>query len=190
MPIERCIVPHGRAPAADCDALVSAPVLAGVGLASVREWIAGSGVGMGFLDTDLRFVESNAALASIFGVEALGGIALSMLAPNSFRTERLVRQVLRTGRPITTGAALARLSYFRVVDDDGIPIGVGVVSAADPAGEAPSRRAEAGGRDGRSHGPRQSPRIPGAPADGVRPAPSATDDPSRSPWSTWTDSSC
>jgi diguanylate cyclase (GGDEF)-like protein len=96
--------------------------------------MAGSGVGMGFVDTDMRFVEANAALASAFGVEALGGVSLSVLAPSGVRTERLVRQVLRTGRPITSGAGLARLSYFRVSADDGSPLGVGVVATADPAG--------------------------------------------------------
>jgi diguanylate cyclase (GGDEF)-like protein len=89
---------------------------------------------MGFLDADMRFVEANAALASIFGVDVLGGVSLSLVAPKGVRTERLARQVLRTGRPITIGAPLARLSYYRVVDGEGTPLGVGVVAAADSAG--------------------------------------------------------
>ena len=109
-------------------------MLAGVAMPSVREWVAGSGVAMGFLDADMRFVEANAALASIFGVEVLGGVSLSLVAPKGVRTERLARQVLRTGRPITIGAPLARLSYYRVVDGEGTPLGVGVVAAADSAG--------------------------------------------------------
>jgi diguanylate cyclase (GGDEF)-like protein len=115
------------------DTLVSVPVLTGFGIPSIREWIAGSGVGMGFLDAEMRFVEANAALASIFGVDELGGVSLSALTPKGARTERLVRQVLRTGRPTTTGAPLARLSYYRVVDRQGTPVGVGVVAMADSA---------------------------------------------------------
>jgi diguanylate cyclase (GGDEF)-like protein len=89
---------------------------------------------MGFLDTDMRFVEANAALASILGVEVLLGVSLAALSPTGSRTERLVRQVLRTGRPITTGELLSRLSYHRVVDGEGTPLGVGVVATADSAG--------------------------------------------------------
>jgi diguanylate cyclase (GGDEF)-like protein len=114
--------------------LVSAPALADIGVPSVREWMAASGLGMGFLATDMRFVEANAALASIFGANALAGVALSLVAPKGLRTERLVRQVLRTGRPITSGAPPARLSYYRVVDGEGTPLGVGVVATADSAG--------------------------------------------------------
>ncbi len=88
---------------------------------------------MGFLDTDLRFVESNAALASIFGVEVLAGVSLAVLPPNGVRTERLVRQVLRTARPIRSDALLARLLYYRVDDAEGTPLGIGVVATADSA---------------------------------------------------------
>jgi diguanylate cyclase (GGDEF)-like protein len=88
---------------------------------------------MGFLDTDMRFVEANTALASIFGVASLAGISLAVLSPSGIRTERLVRQVLRTGRPITTKALRARLSYHRVDDLEGTPLGIGVVATADAA---------------------------------------------------------
>jgi diguanylate cyclase (GGDEF)-like protein len=118
----------------DREAIVSAPVLASLGVPTVRELITGSGVGMGFLDADMRFVEANAALAAIFGVEALAGSGLAAVSPTGQRGERLVRQVLRTGRPITTDALLARVSYFRVDDAEGTPLGVGVVATADSAG--------------------------------------------------------
>jgi diguanylate cyclase (GGDEF)-like protein len=133
-PVERKSMPQHRFASLDRDAGVSAPVLAELGVPSVRAWIAASGVGMGFLDPNLRFAEANAALAAIFGVETLDGVSLSALFPRGVRTERLVRQVLRTGRPITTDVPLARLSYFRVDEGEGRPLGVGVVATADSAG--------------------------------------------------------
>jgi diguanylate cyclase (GGDEF)-like protein len=96
--------------------------------------MAGSTVGMGFLDPDFRFVEGNRSLAATFGVETLVGLPLSAVAPSGSRTESVVRGVLRTGRPITVDARTGRISYYRVVDRGGAPLGIGVVTVGDSVG--------------------------------------------------------
>ncbi len=96
--------------------------------------MAGSTVGMGFLDVDLRFMEGNRALAAALGVETLVGLPLSAVSPAGARTESLVGAVLRSGRPITVDAPTGRISYYRVVDRGGAPLGVGVVTVGDSKG--------------------------------------------------------
>lgn len=86
---------------------------------------------MGFIDLNFRFTDANHALATAFGVKTLVGVALSSFGASGIRTEGLVRQVLRTGRPITVDAPDGRLSYFRVLGEDGDPIGIGTVALAD-----------------------------------------------------------
>jgi diguanylate cyclase (GGDEF)-like protein len=101
---------------------------------SLRALMASSPVGMGFLDTDFRFVEGNRALAAALGVDALVGLALAAVSPSGARTESLVRGVLRSGRPITVDARMGRVSFYRVVDRGGAPLGIGVVTVGDSVG--------------------------------------------------------
>jgi diguanylate cyclase (GGDEF)-like protein len=112
---------------------MSARVVNAVALPTLHELMAGSAVGMGLLDLELKFVEANVALAALYGVDSLAETSLASLASVSTRTESLVRQVVRTGRPITTKVAEARVSYYQVATADGAPLGVGVVATADPA---------------------------------------------------------
>jgi diguanylate cyclase (GGDEF)-like protein len=93
------------------------------------------GLGIGFLDRDLRFVEGNAALCTAFGAWSLIGLSASALGAMGDHTETLVHEVLRTGRPLTLGAATARVSFHRVLDAGGLPLGVGVVAIPDTAGD-------------------------------------------------------
>jgi diguanylate cyclase (GGDEF)-like protein len=102
---------------------------------SLRVIAAGAGLGMGFLDVDLRYVEGNAALAKVFGVKSVIGLAPRELGTTGDEAEVLIRQVLRTGRPITIGARTARVSYYRVLASGGEPLGICVVAIAETAGD-------------------------------------------------------
>jgi diguanylate cyclase (GGDEF)-like protein len=102
---------------------------------TLRVIAAGAGLGMGFLDRDLRYVEGNSALALVFGVRSVIGRRPSDLGATGKETEALVRRVLRTGRPITIGAPTARVSYYRVLASDGKPLGVCVVAIAETTGD-------------------------------------------------------
>jgi diguanylate cyclase (GGDEF)-like protein len=100
---------------------------------SLRDLVAGSGVGIGFLNTDLRYVQGNAALAAALGVASVINLTPADFGAAGSRTEALLRTVLRTGRPITLGTRAQRMSYHQVLDEDGTPLGISVVSATDPA---------------------------------------------------------
>lgn len=101
---------------------------------SLRDLVAGADVGIGFLGTNLRYIQGNAALAAAFGVASVINLTPSDLGAGS-RTETLLRKVLRTGRPTTLGASGRRVAYHRVLADDGTPLGISVVSAADPSAD-------------------------------------------------------
>ncbi|NYI08066.1 SpoIIE family protein phosphatase [Allostreptomyces psammosilenae] len=101
--------------------------------------IESSPVAIGFYDTDLRFISLNRAMADLTGapVEDHIGRTLSEVVgdtPQSRRLQALQAQVVRTGEPvvdhITEGAAAHRggeyrsVSYHRIDDQHGRPIGV------------------------------------------------------------------
>ena len=93
--------------------------------------LAGSVVGLGFLSTDLRYIRGNDALAKALGVASLIGLGPADLDAAGSRTEVLLRKVLRTGRPITLGTQARRVKYNRVLDDEGVPLGLSAVSTPD-----------------------------------------------------------
>jgi diguanylate cyclase (GGDEF)-like protein len=99
--------------------------------ATLRDLVAGAEIGIGFLNTNLRYVQGNAALAAAFGVASVINLKPSDLGAAGSRTEALLRKVLRSGRPTTLGAGGQRMAYHRVLDDDGTPVGISVVSATD-----------------------------------------------------------
>jgi diguanylate cyclase (GGDEF)-like protein/putative nucleotidyltransferase with HDIG domain len=101
----------------------------------LRVIAAGAGLGMGFLDTDLRFVEGNAALGEVFGVDSVIGLTPPDLGATGIQTDALVRQVLTTGRPVTICEPTARVSYYRVLDGGGAPLGISVVAVAQTSGD-------------------------------------------------------
>ena len=76
-------------------------------------------------------MEGNAALCKAFGVASVMGRSPAELGATGPRTEALVLQVLQTGRPLTLGAATARVSFHRVLDAAGSVLGVGVVTIAE-----------------------------------------------------------
>jgi diguanylate cyclase (GGDEF)-like protein len=100
-------------------------------LPSLDALLAGSVTGLGFLSTDLRYIQANAALAATLGAASLIGLGPADLDATGGRTEVFLRRVLRTGRPITIGAGRRRVTYNRVLDADGAPLGLSAVSAPD-----------------------------------------------------------
>ena len=93
--------------------------------------LAGLVVGVGFLSTDLRYIEANGALCEALGAPNLIGRAPAELDPAGSRTEVLLRKVLRNGRPITIGTATRRVTYSRVLDSAGGPLGLSAVCTPD-----------------------------------------------------------
>lgn len=93
------------------------------------------GLGIGFLDSELRFVEGNAALCTAFGASSVIGLSPGELGAMGAQTEALVHEVLRTGRPLTLGAARGRVSFHRVLDAGGLALGVGVVAIPETVGD-------------------------------------------------------
>ena len=93
--------------------------------------LAGSVIGIGFLSTDLRYIRANAALAEALGVASLIGLGPADLDAAGSRTEVLLRKVLRTGRPVTLGLRARRITYNRVLDHDGLPLGLSAMSTPD-----------------------------------------------------------
>jgi diguanylate cyclase (GGDEF)-like protein len=92
-----------------------------------------SEVGLGFLGEDLRFVAANPALGRRLGATAVMGRSPSELhGAAGAQLEALLTEVLRTGKPVTVGGRAARISYHRVVDDDGHPVAISAV-AVDPS---------------------------------------------------------
>jgi PAS domain S-box-containing protein len=99
-------------------------------------------VGLGFWDTELRFVRLNERLARINGLPApthLGRRLREVLPSVALEVEPLLRRVLETGQPVmnvevtgetpaTPGMARHWLtSYYPVRDDDGSIAGLGAV---------------------------------------------------------------
>ncbi|MGK4585091.1 SpoIIE family protein phosphatase [Kitasatospora sp. HPMI-4] len=99
-----------------------------------------SPIGMAVYDTELRFVRLNSALARINGlpVEEHVGHRISSVLPglNSTEIEAVMRQVIRTGRPVVDARSHGRTpgdprrdrawsaSYFRLEDSTGRVLGV------------------------------------------------------------------
>ncbi len=98
---------------------------------SLEALLAGSVVGLGFLSTDLRYIRANAALAAAHGVSSLIDLGPADLDASGSRTEVLLRKVLRNGRPITLGTRQRRVTFNRVVDAAGVPLGLSAVSTPD-----------------------------------------------------------
>jgi PAS domain S-box-containing protein len=113
-------------------------------LALLDTFLNNAPVGLGFLDTDLRYIRLNDSLATLHGVsrERAIGRRLREQIPHMAPTiEPLMRQVLETGIPIigveVTGEVPAtpgqlrhwRVSYYPVKTPSGGMVGVGAVVA-------------------------------------------------------------
>ena len=111
-------------------------------LAQLETVLVSAPVGIGFWDTDLRFVRVNDALADINGLppEAHVGRTLQEVVPNlAGRLEPLYRRVLETGGPVVHEESTGPVpgtpgderhwfsSYFPVRTPEGETIGVGAV---------------------------------------------------------------
>ncbi|MGW2251096.1 SpoIIE family protein phosphatase [Kitasatospora sp. NPDC001660] len=99
-----------------------------------------SPIGMAVYDSQLRFVRINEALARMNGVSAAGhlGRRISAVLPgiNTAEIEQIMRQVLRTGKPVVDARSHGRVpgdprrdhawsaSYFRLEDSTGKVFGV------------------------------------------------------------------
>jgi PAS domain S-box-containing protein len=105
---------------------------------------ASAPVCLGFVDTDLRYVRVNEALAALHGVPVLehaGKRPSDVLGPGGLQAEALLRQALESGRTLTDvdieAEVLARpgerrsftASYFPVPNAAGRVVGAGVVVA-------------------------------------------------------------
>ncbi|MGW2915750.1 SpoIIE family protein phosphatase [Streptomyces asoensis] len=106
----------------------------------LEKMIGGSPIGIAMVDTDLRFVWSNAALARFGGgpPERRLGLRLADVQPglDAEAIEAQMRRVLATGEPVTGYELVGRfraaphretahmLSFTRLDDDQGGPIGV------------------------------------------------------------------
>ena len=99
-----------------------------------------SPIGMAVYDTDLRFVRINEALARMNGVPVAGhlGRRISAVLPgiNTAEIEQIMRQVLKSGKPVVDARSHGRVpgdprrdhawsaSYFRLEDSTGKVFGV------------------------------------------------------------------
>ncbi|MER5193580.1 SpoIIE family protein phosphatase [Streptomyces sp. NPDC002755] len=108
--------------------------------AVLEQMIGGSPIGIAMVDTDLRFVWSNAALAQFGGgpPESRLGLRLAEVQPglDSEAIEAQMRRVLATGEPVLGYEFVGRvraaphretahmLSFTRLDDDHGGPMGV------------------------------------------------------------------
>src|SRR3989442_12679608 len=97
-------------------------------------------VGIAVVDTDLRYVQVNAALAAINGLapeEHVGRRVDDVLpAEVAERTGPVLREVLRSGRPSPSvefprgdprGRRRLEASYYPIYDDDGAIVAIGAV---------------------------------------------------------------
>ncbi|MDX3098520.1 SpoIIE family protein phosphatase [Streptomyces sp. ME01-24h] len=110
------------------------------GLTLSVQLVAQSPIGLGVLDTDLRYLSVNPALAAMHGVpedDHIGRTFREVLPGARFRfAENALRQVLRTGTPIVDRYVVGRtpadltadrawsVSYYRLEDHDGRALGV------------------------------------------------------------------
>ncbi|MFG2303255.1 SpoIIE family protein phosphatase [Actinacidiphila glaucinigra] len=110
------------------------------GLALSLQLVAQSPIGLAVLDTDLRYLSVNPALAAMHGMtecDHVGRPFREVLPGARFRTaEDALRQVLRTGTPIVDRYVVGRtpadptadrawsVSYFRLEDRNGHVLGV------------------------------------------------------------------
>ncbi|MEV5430827.1 SpoIIE family protein phosphatase [Streptomyces sp. NPDC052701] len=106
----------------------------------LQQMVAGSPVGIAIVDTDLRFVWSNAALEQFGGGPAHRrlGLRLADVQPglDAAAIEAQMRRVLETGEPVTGYEHVGRarsaplretaymMSFTRLEDDHGHPMGV------------------------------------------------------------------
>ncbi|MFD9432325.1 SpoIIE family protein phosphatase [Streptomyces sp. NPDC060002] len=112
----------------------------GMSRAVLEQMIGGSPIGIAMVDTDLRYVWSNAALATFGGgpPETRLGLRLAEVQPglDSEAIEAQMRRVLATGEPVLGYELVGRvraaphretahmLSFTRLDDDHGGPMGV------------------------------------------------------------------
>jgi len=128
----------------------SVPKQREAGLGEFESWLPDAVLrdapaGVAFIDTDLRFVWVNSALARMYErpVSDFGGKPVAAVWPavDAARAEAALQQVFAQGRPATetfeTGAAgHGTFHWFAVRDTDGVLCGAGLIVTADGAAPA------------------------------------------------------
>ncbi|MEJ6480828.1 PAS domain S-box protein [Nostoc punctiforme UO1] len=111
-------------------------------LALLNAWLTSSPVGLAFLDTELRYVYANEALAAINGIpqtQHIGRTFREVLPEWAAQIEPVFEQVMQTGQPLLNQEVSGEtyppgvyryglVSYYPVSLPDGLLLGVGISS--------------------------------------------------------------